>query len=52
MGVGSEGYKALDLDRKFIGFELNPRYFGVAKKNLDRIVASRGAQMSMFGGAK
>lgn len=52
MGVGSEGYKALELYRKFIGFELNPRYFGVAKKNLDRMIASRGAQISLFGGAK
>ena len=52
MGVGSEGYKALELYRKFIGFELNPRYFGVSKKNLDRMVMSRGAQMGMFGGAK
>ena len=52
MGVGSEGYKALELDRRFIGFELNPRYFGVARRNLDRVLASRGAQMSMFGGAK
>lgn len=49
MGVGSEGYKALELRRKFIGFELNDRYFGVAKKNLDRMLAERDAQLSLFG---
>jgi len=49
MGVGSEGYKAMELYRKFVGFELNPRYFGVARKNLDRMVLSRGAQMGMWG---
>lgn len=30
MGVGSTGVAALDLDRKFIGFEINPTYFKAA----------------------
>ena len=52
MGVGSEGYKSLMLYRKFIGIELNPRYYNVAAKNLARAVETRGAQQSLFGGGK
>ena len=33
-GIGSEGYQALKLDRRFIGIELKPEYFAVAIKNL------------------
>lgn len=51
MGVGSEGYEAMKLYRKFVGCELNPRYFNVAKGNLKRALATRGAQQSLFGGA-
>lgn len=36
MGIGSEGYKALSLGRKFIGIELKPSYFNVACGNLQR----------------
>lgn len=50
MGVGSEGYVALRNYRKFVGTEINPRYFGVAKKNLDRMIAVRGAQLGLFAG--
>lgn len=34
MGIGSEGYKAIELGRKFIGCELKPSYFNVAVRNL------------------
>ncbi len=34
MGVGSSGVAALRLDRKFIGFELEPEYFKAAEKRL------------------
>lgn len=34
MGIGSEGYKALKLGRKFIGIELKPEYYEQAKKNI------------------
>lgn len=34
MGIGSEGYMALKLDRKFIGIELKPEYYNQAKKNI------------------
>jgi DNA modification methylase len=40
-GVGSEGYVSLLHHRKFLGFELNPRYFEVARKNLDRALEER-----------
>lgn len=34
-GVGSEGYQALKMGRKYIGFELKESYFEQSKKNLD-----------------
>lgn len=33
-GIGSEGFKALEWDRKFVGIELKPEYFAEACKNL------------------
>lgn len=51
MGVGSEGFKSLQLRRKFKGAELNPRYYGVAKRNLDRAMMERDAQQPLFGRA-
>jgi len=38
MGIGSEGYVSLKLDRKYIGFELKESYFKQAAKNLDNVV--------------
>lgn len=35
MGIGSEGYVALQMGRKFIGAELKESYFALAKRNLD-----------------
>ena len=34
-GIGSEGYEAVRLGRRFIGFELKPQYTEVARKNLE-----------------
>jgi site-specific DNA-methyltransferase (adenine-specific)/modification methylase len=34
MGVGSTGVASMELDRKFIGFELDKSYFDAAKKRL------------------
>jgi DNA modification methylase/superfamily II DNA or RNA helicase len=34
MGIGSEGYKAIQLERRFIGCELKKSYFDVAVRNL------------------
>lgn len=33
-GIGSEGYVSLEMNRRFIGFELKPSYFNCAAKNL------------------
>jgi hypothetical protein len=33
MGIGSEVYQAVKMDRKAIGFELKESYFQQAKKN-------------------
>ena len=40
-GIGSEGFKALELGRKFVGVELKPSYFRTAHKNLERAMQSR-----------
>jgi DNA modification methylase len=37
-GIGSEGYEAIRLGRRFLGVELKPEYFAAAKKNLSRAV--------------
>jgi len=34
-GIGSEGYVALQMGRKFIGSELKESYFALARRNLD-----------------
>lgn len=34
MGIGSEGYEAIRMGRKFIGCELKKSYFDIAIKNL------------------
>lgn len=46
-GIGSEGYEAVRLGRRFVGFELKPQYAEVAAKNLDAAVAAK-AQGSLF----
>ena len=37
MGVGSTGVAALELNRKFIGIEIDPFYFEAAKKRLSKV---------------
>jgi DNA modification methylase len=44
-GIGSEGYEAVRLGRKFIGVELKPEYFRIAVKNLRAVEES---SRSMF----
>ncbi len=46
-GIGSEGYEALRLDRKFVGVELKESYFQVARRNLEKIVAQK-TQATLF----
>jgi DNA modification methylase len=40
-GIGSEGYEAIRLGRRFVGFELKPQYAQVAAKNLRAAEAAR-----------
>jgi site-specific DNA-methyltransferase (adenine-specific)/modification methylase len=35
MGVGSTGVAALEMNRNFIGFEIDPGYFNAAKKRIE-----------------
>jgi len=46
-GIGSEGYVSLDMDRRFIGFELKQSYWDIAKKNLEYI-ENKPKQVSLF----
>lgn len=47
-GIGSEGYKALQLGRKFVGSELKESYWRQACANLRRAVSDATAQGSLF----
>jgi DNA modification methylase len=40
-GIGSEGYEALRLGRKFYGCELKPEYHVTALRNMKRAIANR-----------
>jgi DNA modification methylase len=46
-GIGSEGYEAVRLGRRFVGFELKPQYAEVAAKNLAAAVMAK-SQGDMF----
>lgn len=41
-GIGSEGYCALKMGRRFVGSELKPSYWDVARKNLHAAVLEQG----------
>ena len=47
MGIGSEVYQAVKMDRIGIGFELKESYFDLAKSNLKSIVKQKD-QLSLF----
>ena len=40
-GIGSEGYMAMKMGRKFIGAELKDSYYDVATRNLANAIAER-----------
>ncbi len=40
-GVGSEGYVAIKMDRKYIGIELKESYFDLACKNIESAVGEK-----------
>ena len=46
MGIGSEGFVALELGRKFVGVELKESYFRQAARNLE--AATKEATQSLF----
>ena len=37
MGSGSTGVACVNTNRKFIGIELDERYFNIAKKRLEKV---------------
>ena len=41
MGIGSEVYQAVKMDRKAIGFELKESYFNIAHKNIEYAVQEK-----------
>jgi DNA modification methylase len=47
MGIGSEGWVALEEGRRFIGTELNPTYYDQAVKNLKE-AGAKGVSASLF----
>jgi DNA modification methylase len=47
MGIGSEVYQAVKMERKGIGFELKESYFNLAKANLKAVVSQKN-QVSLF----
>ncbi len=48
-GIGSEGYRALEMDRRFVGVELKRSYWEAAATNLRSV---RRAQIGMFDAAE
>ncbi|WP_028982863.1 DNA-methyltransferase [Sporolactobacillus terrae] len=42
LGIGSEVYQALKMNRKAVGIELKSSYFKVAEKNVKRAIVERG----------
>lgn len=46
MGIGSEGYESLRLNRKFIGIELKASYFNSAVRNLKAALDLRNKQQA------
>jgi hypothetical protein len=47
MGIGSEGYKALEMERRFVGIELKESYYNVAVNNL-KVASNRQSQSALF----
>jgi DNA modification methylase len=47
MGIGSEVYQAVKMERKGIGFELKESYFDLAKANLKAVVSKKN-QLGLF----
>ena len=50
MGIASEGYQAIKMKRRFVGFELKHSYWKQAVANLGACESSELAQHDLFGG--
>jgi len=48
MGIGSEGYQAIKMGRRFVGYELKSSYFKQAVANLTAAEQSIRAQQTIF----
>jgi DNA modification methylase len=48
-GIGSEGYQAVKMDRRFVGMELKESYFDCAVKNLVK-AETKADQLDLFRG--
>ena len=46
-GIGSEGYVAVGKGRRFVGIELKPSYFNVARRNLEK-AEEEANQLTLF----
>jgi hypothetical protein len=49
-GIGSTGYKAVELGRKYVGIELKNSYYKQSIKYLRLAESRRGSQRSLFDG--
>jgi hypothetical protein len=47
-GIGSEGYMALKLGRKFYGTEIKDEYFAAAKRNLSKAAVAENESTLLF----
>jgi hypothetical protein len=47
-GVGSTGYRAIQLHRKYLGIELKESYYRQSIRYLDEAVGSRASQATLF----
>jgi hypothetical protein len=47
MGIGSEVFQAVKMERKGIGFELKESYFDLAKSNLKHAIIAK-SQLSLI----
>jgi DNA modification methylase len=48
-GIGSEGYMALQMNRKFIGIELKETYYNLSTKHLEKASQTTMRQEALFG---
>ena len=48
MGIGSEVYQAIKMNRKGVGIELKESYYNLASKNIENLIQSK-KQISIFG---